>query len=461
VTFLGGQHHLVEQRLHDKLGHVVRVGPNSLSFSSLSDFEAIYGFNKCFEKGDFYNFSRENRRTENIFSSRTEASHREHRRKVVSPALSVGKVASYKPVISKNVSVLILRLKALLKESQGIDIAALLHRYTFDAVVEIIYGEPVCPQPYTDNRASAGTLTAFREMSKWSWAGGLLPWLGSMMETDLMQLITRRSTYDSEGRQTGIQALAGRTRTLVFAQPEEAIKSAQPSIVKSFLSVAQDSPNHMSADEIWRESFNLIFAGPGSTAAALTALFFHLGTTEGRIWQAHIRAEQKGSYMESDGKERASQYPSSAMPPVLLAVIKETLRLDTPFPSAFPRVIMPGAESAIPNLPAPLPVGTVVSAHTFILGRSKFLWGSDAEVWRPDRWLGQANNAGLDENFVPFGKGSRGCIGKEIAMFMIARAVTAVLEEWDITAVAAPKAKGWLEMQYQECVISFAPLGGI
>ena len=83
---------MAEQKLHEKHGYVVHIGPNSLSFSSLAAFEVIYGFNKFLEKGDFYCFGRDAvTQAESLFSARTDANHREHRRKVLSPALSPGK----------------------------------------------------------------------------------------------------------------------------------------------------------------------------------------------------------------------------------------------------------------------------------------------------------------------------------------------------------------------------------
>jgi benzoate 4-monooxygenase len=118
---------------------VICTGPNSLSFPGLSNFDAIYGFNKHIEKGDFYSSGCDNRQMENIFTSRTDASHREHGRKVVGPALSATNVASYELIISKNVSVLLSRVRAQLQDRSAIDVANIIHRYTFDTVVEVIY----------------------------------------------------------------------------------------------------------------------------------------------------------------------------------------------------------------------------------------------------------------------------------------------------------------------------------
>jgi benzoate 4-monooxygenase len=70
-------------------------------------------------------------------------------------------------------------------------------------------------------------------------------------------------------------------------------------------------------------------------------------------------------------------------------------------------------------------------AHTFVLGHSKALWGADAEIWKPNRWLEariETEKRELDEKLVSFSKGARGCIGQEMAVLMTAKAVVAMLK---------------------------------
>jgi benzoate 4-monooxygenase len=449
LVFFNGQHHLVEQKLHEKHGHVIRTGPNSLSFSSLPAFEAIYGFNRSLEKGDFYDFNRDaDGRAGSVFSARTDAEHREQRRKVVGPAFSPGKIAAYEPVILKNVSYLISRLAeahSRSRDDQIVNIAPCIHRYTFDTIIALIYGEPICSQPYTDTVEARDILTGFRVHSKLAWGASLLPWFGWLMSTRPMVQLTRRPTYDVEGNMTSIAALATQTRDLILGHPERALESSQPSILKSYLTVPDSDTKHMVADQTWRECFNLTFAGPGSTAAALTSILYELGSASGREWQNRIRA--------GSSAETGTGSPST----LLSAVIKETMRLHAPFPTEFPRGITAGAETAIPGLPEPLPIGTVVASNTYVLGRSKEVWGEDAEMWKPERWLVAADEKQrLEEKFVVFSKGPRGCLGRDIAMLMLEKAVVGVLEKWDITAKGSLVGASFLEMQYAECGIAFA-----
>ena len=377
--------------------------------------------------------------------------HREIKRKVVGPALSTSKILSYEPIISKHVRIFLSRIAdALPEDASTLNISAYVHSYTFNTMIEIIFGESDFPTSYTETPGSQDILTTFRNFSKWAWGASLLPWLGWLMSTRPMIYLSRRPTYDSKGNLTGFAALVAATRDLVFQHPERALQSSQPSIVKSYLQVPESDTKRMLPDEIWRECFNSVFAGPGSTAAALTTILYELGSQHGHEWQDRIRTDL--------GKLSADAIPSSS--PVLKAVIKETLRLYAPFSTAFPRSITTGAETAIPGTSAPLPAGTMVSSNTYVLGHSKEVWGDDVEVWKPQRWLEDEREVKkLDEKFVAFSKGPRGCIGKEIAMIMLANAVASTLEKWDIITRGELKGKNFVEVQYMECMIAFLQTG--
>jgi benzoate 4-monooxygenase len=115
--------------------------------------------------------------------------------------------------------------------------------------------------------------------------------------------------------------------------------------------------------------------------------------------------------------------------PLLSAVIKDTVRLHALCPTAFSRSITAGAETPIPGLRVPLPVGTAVGSNIYVIGRSTEIWGDGAEMWKPKRWLVAGDEKQrLEEKFVVFSREPRGVIGREIAMLKVEKAVVGVLE---------------------------------
>lgn len=356
-------------------------------------------------------------------------------------------MAGYEPAISKNVSALVSQLEEALPPAENdsiIDIALNIHHYTLYTMHEIIYGKPKS----SSEQGSREILSAFKGLSKWSWGVSLVPWFSWLTSTPPYVYLFNHPIYNPKSNFAILAALTTETQGIVFERPSrlEVVFQSQSSILKNFLRVPIDDTKLMSLNDIWRECFNFTFAGPGSTAAALTAILYNLGTRHGHKWQDRIHAET------------SKKFDNTNISPSLVAIIKETIRLHAPFPSAFPRTVTPGAETIIPELPAPLPVGTLISSNTFVLGRSKEIWGHDAETWKPQRWLidESKNKRELEDKFVAFGKGPRSCLGREIAMLMLTRAVMGILKNWEIRAVESPpKGKSYLEMQYTEFKLSF------
>lgn len=102
--------------------------------------------------------------------------------------------------------------------------------------------------------------------------------------------------------------------------------------------------------------------------------------------------------------------------PYLQAVIREGLRMYPPVTGLGSKQVPKGGEVINGYY---VPEGTQVGTNFFGLQRSKDIWGADAEVFRPERWLEvdedkyREMNAVIDLNF---GFGKYQCLGKPIAM---------------------------------------------
>lgn len=330
-----------------------------------------------------------------------------------------------------------------------IDIAEPVHALTFNTMVELVYGPSITPsaQPWTETIAGKGILPLMRTISKFSWGASHIPLFGRLMSSNLMSKLTRKPTSDSAGNSTGLSALLGKAQEVVVEKPDLVLNMEQPSVAKSMLSIEQGDSRHMEPRRVMSECTNLLFAGPGSTAAAITGVLAQLGTAEGQKWQEMIRNELKQN-AESSSK-------------VLDAVVKESMRYSAPFPTAFPRDVMPGAENSIPGIKGPLPIGTLVGVSLWGISRDPAVWGDDAREWKPQRWLDAPNEAArkaLEEKLAVFGKGARGCSGKEVALMIVMEAVAALLQTWRIERVGEVRQNAWLEMQNEYCGVKMMKL---
>ena len=103
--------------------------------------------------------------------------------------------------------------------------------------------------------------------------------------------------------------------------------------------------------------------------------------------------------------------------PYTMAVFNETLRLYPPVPVELKECT---TETTFPD-GTWLPKGSVVMWAPWSMGRSKQIWGQDADSFTPERWLTKDENGkvGLISKtafeFPVFNGGPRSCLGKNMA----------------------------------------------
>ena len=118
--------------------------------------------------------------------------------------------------------------------------------------------------------------------------------------------------------------------------------------------------------------------------------------------------------------------------PYLNAVMLEVLRLYPPLPMQS-RV----AHVDTSLLGHPLAKGTRVLIPAWIVNRAPELWGSDADEFRPDRWIdadGKYNNMGGGSiGSMTFGRGPRGCIGEGFTKAELRCMMSAMLSHFEWT----------------------------
>lgn len=75
-----------------------------------------------------------------------------------------------------------------------------------------------------------------------------------------------------------------------------------------------------------------------------------------------------------------------------------------------------------------VPAGTLVVTCAFVIHRLKEYWGEDAEEFRPERWQDTSKHHPLQ--FLTFGAGTRGCPGREFAMFELKMLFAALVSRY-------------------------------
>ncbi|KAK5235586.1 hypothetical protein LTR47_003059 [Exophiala xenobiotica] len=206
-------------------------------------------------------------------------------------------------------------------------------------------------------------------------------------------------------------------------------------------------PHPPSDEELLAQSATIMVAGQDTTSVATTwALYLLAHHTN---IQATLRHEVQTHLPSPDSKTESVDAPLVESLPYLAAVCSETLRLFPPAPILRRQVTKPGTTI----LGEHIPVGTKVATSIWGTHHSESIWGPDADQFKPERFLRQAENGkskfdphgGLQGeaatySFLPFGAGVRSCIGERFARaeFAILLAVLVGKFDWTLTN---PKAK--------------------
>ncbi|KAF9267504.1 cytochrome P450 [Marasmius fiardii PR-910] len=164
-------------------------------------------------------------------------------------------------------------------------------------------------------------------------------------------------------------------------------------------------------------TLNIMIAGRDTTAATLTFIVYFLAT------HPHVTARLRQEVLEAvgtAGEKRNISWEIVKEMKYLRAVINETLRL---YP-VVPFNVRESINATTWSSPEPdkppiyIPAGAKTPYSVFIMHRRKDLWGPDADVFDPDRFLDHRLKKYLAPKpfiFLPFNAGPRICLGQQFA----------------------------------------------
>ena len=388
--------------LHKLYGPVVRVGPNEVSFNSLSALRTIYGAGSGFEKTLYYDFFDVYGR-KNMFTFHSAKEHSE-RKKLVAQAFT-------KSAILKGNNAAIVEskvreyLRLLDRENPVIETFSTLHYFAMDSVGEFLYGKfgkSACLEGIQSDRdILSDVLDPVRR--KFTWFAMHLPkftaWLYS--RTGLagsIAWIVQLPTAFTGARNHSLEA------ALAFCNASTTAKAEDSSVIAKLWRHNQKA-NGLDDLDIASECADHFLAGLDTASETTMFLIWALSRPEQRKFQERLIDEVQGiseEYLNGDGIPRAEVADKLRY---LNAVIKETMRLYTPLGGPQPR-LHPAATMIDGYM---IPPKSVVFMSPYVMHRNPDVF-KDPLKFNPERWLDE-DTAQMDKWFWAFSSGGRMCIG--------------------------------------------------
>ncbi|GJS46498.1 P450 domain-containing protein [Tanacetum coccineum] len=195
----------------------------------------------------------------------------------------------------------------------------------------------------------------------------------------------------------------------------ENIYKDKEDILSRFLIESESDPKNMNDKYIRDIILSLVFAGMETTADTLTWFFYML--CKNPLIQEKV-AEEVKTVTKADNNTSIDEFGIKLTKVAidkmhyLHATLTETLRLYPAIPLASKRA---EKDDVLPD-GFKIKKGDGVGYMAYSMGRMTYIWGDDAEEFRPERWL--HNSVFLPETpfkFTAFQAGPRICIGKDFA----------------------------------------------
>jgi cytochrome P450 len=188
---------------------------------------------------------------------------------------------------------------------------------------------------------------------------------------------------------------------LLYAEIRERRAQHDPErsdVLSLLLSARDENGDGLTDEELHDELLTLLVAGHETTATALAWALY---------WIHRLPAVKHTLMAELEAHQNAD--PLTCRLPYLNAVCNETLRI---YPVAL-ITLLRRVEKSCQVMGYDLEAGSTVTACIYLLHHREDVY-PDAQVFRPERFLERSFSS---SEFLPFGGGSRRCIGAALAMY--------------------------------------------
>jgi cytochrome P450 len=395
-------------RLHQIYGPIVRITPDELHIDDSTWAETLYSNPSGGIRDKYPPAAHMTGNTDGVFGTVNHVVHR-RRRAAISPMFSMASVAQFDHELYDMVDILLERMDQQIRRDGCAELRRNYLAYSTDSISQFCFNESRGMLQDEDKAAGwkrtiHGIAVSTPLMKQFSWMMPMtmkLPlWPVQMLAPDMAEVVQLRRDMESQAL-SATQSLFQHTERLAGE------KTQRPNIFHNILSNKGLDADEKHFKRIAQEGFVAIAAGSETTGRALTTATFYVLANKDRVLPRLL--EELYQVMPSPG-DRPSFYQLQRLP-WLSACIKETLRVLALVTSRTP-LISPNEPLFYESWVIPPGTPTSMTLRSILLDPTVF----DRPLeFRPERWL--STNPDLERisrSYLPFGRGSRMCIGMNL-----------------------------------------------
>ncbi|KAL5432978.1 hypothetical protein PMIN06_011830 [Paraphaeosphaeria minitans] len=421
------RHTIALHRKHAQSGEhfapIVRLAPGMYSIKSPD--KAVYGIGSKMPKNMWYEgWKHPSPDRWTVFTDRNIKRHAESRR-VYAGLYAMSALLSYEAYVDDCADVFVRRLKEMAAGGGAVDMGHWFQCYAFDVIGAITYGKRF--GFLDEGRDLGGTMGALDRSMLYPTLVGVYAWLHPY----LYPILERFPSSGAAGRaylmRFASAALAQRRGERAHGKRPERGEGEPQDFVDKMLDM-QEVKEGVTDYHVFALTMSNIVAGSDTTALSLSSVLYHLIRTPEALGK--LRGEIEKNVREEKCTPHQVTFKVSQEMPYLQACIKEGLRLHPGTGLPLWRVVSEGGATIAGRY---FPAGAEVGINTWVAHYDADIWGSDVEVFRPQRWLdADAEQLKVMEaHYIPFGLGSRTCIGRHIGHLEMSKFLPLIVDAFD------------------------------
>ena len=418
----GSRFYLQIESLHAQYGPVVRISPHEVHLADPAHHVTLHRVGTKFTKDPaFYRHSFV--APLSMFTAQDNSLHRK-RRAVLAPLFTRARVLELEGIVQHKVAKLCGRMESLLgfaddkeaRKPKPVDLFHAVRCISLDTITEYAFDR--CRNMLDAPDFCAAQLDGMKQGQPRLWELQQFPWIAKLRQAPRLVLrvvspatanfVARREVIDEQVREVQRQVEAGE-------KPSE--DDRRRTIFHQLLDPDAGEGQHVVPPiEAMSDEAGIIVAAAGETVGiTLTMAFYRILADE--ELRGTLMAELKAAFPDPKVEMRFAELEKL---PYLTAVLKEALRLGFPLPGRLPRVVPEGGAEFNGYW---IPAGMAVSMSQWMQHRNEAVF-PEPMAFRPERWLvakesdgagAGASAGGPEEYLVPFGRGSRVCLGMTLA----------------------------------------------
>ncbi|KAI0534486.1 cytochrome P450 [Xylaria digitata] len=416
-----GKQYEIHKVLGEKYGALVRIGPNEVNTDDPETIRRISSAKSAYPRSAWYDGTRFQPTGDAMFTMIEPAKHDERKVKT-SHGYSGRETPGLEPAIDEQISNLtaLISRKYIRKSGPGsrvtpLDLSHVIPLFTLDVISRIALGKE-----FGCLEADKDVIGFYRIVESYLPAVNVIadvPWIRKILFSPLG--ITLLGPKETDKRGMGrMMKMANDEVHKKYTGDGKALNDMLGSFRRHGLTEA----------ECRIEALFMFVAGSETTASVIKITLLYLMATP--VVYQRLKTEMKAAIKSGRVSSPITAAEAKELP-YLQAVLYEGMRIRPAGTATFGKEVPPGGDVIHGHF---VPGGTTIGPNLPSLMYSKALFGGDADIFRPERFLeaDQATRTEMQRNIeLVFGYGRWMCAGKAIAWLEINKVVFELLRQFD------------------------------